>query len=58
MKTEIKLERSLTPKDKITPNSSCVVLTPSTTNHNNKRRLKRGICGFSRHSTDTNTDPK
>ena len=32
MKTEIKFERSLTPKDIITPD--CVVLTPITANPN------------------------
>ena len=30
MKTEIKLERSLTLKDNITPNSNCLELTPIT----------------------------
>ena len=40
MKTGIKLERPLTPKDNVTQNSDCVVLTPITANHNNGR-LKR-----------------
>ena len=45
MKTEIKLERLLTPKDNITTNSDFVVLIPLTANHNNGR-LKRGKCGL------------
>ena len=39
MKTEIKLERSLTPKDN----------TYNTANHNNVR-LKRGMCGLNWHN--------
>ena len=42
MKTEIKLERSLTPQDNIKPNSDFVVLTHITAYHNNGK-LKRGI---------------
>ena len=44
MKAEIKLERSQTPRDIITSNSNCVVLTPITANHKNGR-LKIGMCG-------------
>ena len=37
MKTQIKLERSLTPKDNKTPNFYFLVLISITANHNNRR---------------------
>ena len=49
MKTEIKLERSLTTKRQYNTKFRFVVSTPITTNHNNGR-LKRGMC--TTHSTN------
>ena len=37
MKSEIKLEHLITPKNNITPNPDCVVLTPITDNHKNSQ---------------------
>ena len=48
MKTEVKLELSLTPKDNIKPNSDSVALEPITASRNNGR-LKRGMCILTRH---------
>ena len=44
MKTAIKLERSLTPKDNITSNSDFVVLKPIS-NDMIAGRFERGMCG-------------
>ena len=48
MKTAIKLERSLTPKDNITQNSDFVELTPITANHK-MEGCKGEMCGLTRH---------
>ena len=44
-----KIVNLLIPKDNIISNSDFVVLTPITFYHN-KGRLKRGMCGLTRHN--------
>ena len=51
--TKIKLERSRTPKDEITPNSEFVVSSSVTANHINGR-TKRGMRGLTRQNPQNN----
>ena len=49
MEADIKLERSLSPNDKISPNSDVVAWTPII------QQMQRGECGLLTHSTDSQT---